>query len=91
MSEEPGGRWILGYARRAEKQIARLDAPTRRRVLAALDRLANEDRSLDVKRITGSQQARVRVGDMRVIFESDRKTREIVIHHVLPRGRAYDR
>jgi mRNA-degrading endonuclease RelE of RelBE toxin-antitoxin system len=82
---------MLSYTRRAEKEIARLDEPTGRRVLAALDRLAREDRSLDVKRLAGSQQARVRVGDMRVIFESNRKTREIVIHHVLPRGRAYDR
>jgi mRNA interferase RelE/StbE len=91
MSEEPAGRCVLSYARRAEKEIARLDAPMRRRVLAALSRLANGDRSLDVKRLTGSSQSRVRVGDMRVVFESDRRTGEIVIHRVVPRGRAYDR
>ncbi|MFI5004681.1 MAG: type II toxin-antitoxin system RelE/ParE family toxin [Solirubrobacterales bacterium] len=91
MNDEPTGRWILRYARRAEKEIARLDAPMRRRVLAALSRLANEDRSLDVKRLTGSQQSRVRVGDMRVIIEFDHETGEIVIHRVVPRGRAYDR
>lgn len=91
MSEEPAGRWTLSYAKRAEKEIARLDAPMRKRVLAALDRLANGDPSLDVKRLTDSRQLRVRVGEMRVIFESNHKTGEIVVHRVLPRGRAYDR
>jgi mRNA-degrading endonuclease RelE of RelBE toxin-antitoxin system len=89
MSEEPAGRWTLSYARRAEKEIARLDAPMRRRVLVALGRLASGDPSLDVKRLTDSRQSRVRVGDMRVIFEPNRETGEIVVHRVVPRGRAY--
>ncbi len=89
MSDEPARRWTLSYTRRAEKEIARLDAPIRRRVLASLSRLANRDPSLDVKRLTGSQQSRVRVGDVRVIFEHDPETGEIVVHRVMPRGQAY--
>jgi mRNA-degrading endonuclease RelE of RelBE toxin-antitoxin system len=60
-------------------------------MLAALDRLAAEDLSIDVVRLTGSDQLRLRVGDWRVLFRRRPDTRQIVIEHVLPRGRAYDR
>lgn len=88
MSGESGG-WTLSYARRAEKDLARLDAPVRRRVLDALGRLADADPSLDVKRLSGSRQSRVRVGDIRMIIEFYPETDQVVIHRVVPRGRAY--
>ncbi len=75
--------------RRGGKELRRLDPQIQRRVIAALDRLANGDPSLDVKHLTGSRQSRVRVGDVRVIFELDRQAREILVHRVVPRGRAY--
>lgn len=88
MSDDPR-RVVL--TRRGGKELRRLDPQTQRRLIAALDRLADGDPSLDVKRLTGSQQSRIRVGDMRVIFESDRETGEILVYRVVPRGRAYDR
>lgn len=81
----------LRLTRSAEKELRRLDPPIRTRVLAALDRLLAGDRSLDVRRLTGSTHCRLRVGDWRVIFDHDRDTATILIRHVLPRGRAYDR
>jgi len=81
----------LRLTRSAEKELRRLDPPIRTRVFAALDRLAAEDRSLDVRRLTGSESYRLRVGDWRVIFDHDPATRTIIVRHVLPRGRAYDR
>jgi mRNA-degrading endonuclease RelE of RelBE toxin-antitoxin system len=60
-------------------------------VLAALDRLVADDRSLDVRRLTGSDHFRLRVGAWRVIFDYDMAADAILIRHVLPRGRAYER
>ncbi len=45
----------LRFTRSAEKELRRLDPPIRSRVLGALDHLAAEDRSLDVRRLTGSE------------------------------------
>lgn len=85
-----GGR-ALRFTRTAEKELRRLDPPIRGRVLGALDRLSADDRSLDVRRLTGSEHFRLRVGDWRVIFDYDRATQTVLIRHILPRGRAYER
>jgi mRNA interferase RelE/StbE len=84
-------RRSLRFTRSAEKELRRLDPPIRSRVLSALDRLAADDRSLDVRRLTGSEHFRLRVGDWRVIFDYDRNTQTVLVRHVLPRGRAYER
>lgn len=90
MSEEPAGRWTLSYARRAEKDIARLDAQVRRRVFAALERLA-ADTTIDARKLKTVDEWRIRVGAWRVRFTRDNGARTIHVTHVLPRGRAYDR
>jgi mRNA interferase RelE/StbE len=73
------------------RDMRRLDRSTRERIFNALDRLAAGDRSLDVRRLSGREEHRLRVGDWRILFERDPKTRSIAIVRVLPRGRAYDR
>lgn len=83
--------WRVEFAPVAAKEFRRLDPPVRRRVLAALDRLAVGDPTLDVKRLKGGAESRLRVGDWRVRFRRDEAARLIVVGHVLPRGRAYDR
>jgi mRNA interferase RelE/StbE len=85
-----GGR-ALRFTRSAEKDLRRLDPPIRKRVLGGLDRLLAEDRSLDVRRLTGSEQFRLRVGDWRVIFDYDGETETVLVRRILPRGRAYER
>jgi mRNA interferase RelE/StbE len=62
----------LRFTRTAEKELRRLDPPIRARVLRALDRLGADDRLVDVRRLTGSEHFRLRVGDWRVIFDYDR-------------------
>jgi len=92
MSEGDDGAWTPAYTRRAEKDVARLDAQVRKRVLLAIDRLvADPDNSVAVRKLSGRPEARLRVGDWRVIFETDRESRTVIVHRVLPRGRAYDR
>ncbi len=71
--------------------MRRLDPPVQRRVFAALDRLAADDPSVDVVKLTGQEQWRLRVGDWHVLFEREEAIRVIAVIRVLPRGRAYDR
>lgn len=81
----------LRFTRTAQKELRRLDPPIRTRILGALDRLAADDRSLDVRRLTSSEHFRLRVGDWRVIFDYDNADDTVLVRHVLPRGRAYER
>jgi mRNA interferase RelE/StbE len=81
----------LRFTRTAQKELRRLDPPIRARILGALDRLLAEDRSLDIRRLTSSEHFRLRVGDWRVIFDYDGATETVLVRHVLPRSRAYER
>lgn len=85
------GPWRVDFGRRAERDMRRLDPPVRKRVWAALDRLAADDPALDVLKLTGEETWRARVGDWRILFERDEAARQIIVARVLPRGRAYDR
>jgi mRNA interferase RelE/StbE len=84
-------RWTLEFERRAQRDMARLDPQIARRVIVALDRLLDQDPSLDLQRLNGSDEWRLRVGDWRVRLQLDFETRSVVVVRVLPRGRAYDR
>lgn len=85
-------RWEVHLSRRAQKDIARLDPPVKRRVLHALVELQTDPRNArGVRKLAGSREARLRVGDWRVIFEARFDSREIQVTRVLPRGRAYER
>lgn len=81
----------MRFTRTAEKEIRRLDSPIRTRVSCALDRLAVGDRSLEVRRLTASEHFRLPVCDWRVIFDYDPQAETVLVRHVLPRGRAYER
>lgn len=63
--------WAISFEPRAERDLRRLDRQVARRVLAALDRLLVRDPSLDVRRLTGSDEWRLRVGDWRVRLRLD--------------------
>lgn len=87
--EEP--RWSLSFERRAQRDLGRLDPQIARRVASALDRLLDQDPSLDLRRLRRSDEWRLRVGDWRVRLQLEFETRTVVVVRVLPRGRAYDR
>lgn len=88
MTGEP---WGVSYTPRARRDLRALEPQIRTRVLAAIDRLVARDPALDVRRLTGSPEYRIRVGDWRVRFMFDAEAQMIVVQRVLPRGRAYDR
>jgi mRNA interferase RelE/StbE len=83
--------WAIEFESRAERDLSRLDPPVARRVVAALDRLRERDPSLDLRRLRGTDEWRLRVGDWRVRLQLDFNARTVVVVRILPRGRAYDR
>lgn len=84
--------WRVVIDDRARKDLRRIDPPTRRRILAAITKLGQSaELTGDVKRLKGSNEYRLRVGDWRVRFDRDGRQLIIMVIRVLPRGRAYDR
>ena len=84
--------WHVVIDSRARKDLRRIDPPTRQRILRAIARLAQgAELTGDVKRLKGSREYRLRVGDWRVRFEREDRQLIITVVRVMPRGRAYDR
>ncbi len=84
--------WRVVVDDRARKDLRRIDPPTRERILRAIARLAQgAELTGDVKRLQGSHEYRLRVGDWRVRFERNDQQLTVTVVRVLPRGRAYDR
>ena len=81
--------WEIVYTNRARRDVDRLDISVARRVLPALERLANGEPS-DVRKLRGaSGDSRLRVGDWRVIFDFDRRGRTLNIKRIIHRREAY--
>jgi mRNA interferase RelE/StbE len=84
--------WRVTVDDRARKDLRKIDPTVRRRILAGIQRLGNNaELTGDVKRLKGSNEYRLRVGDWRVRFELDTRNITITVMRILPRGRAYDR
>jgi mRNA-degrading endonuclease RelE of RelBE toxin-antitoxin system len=84
--------WSIAFIPSGRKDLNRLDQQVRRRVYTALQRLAADpDHTTGVRKLTGRSDSRLRVGDWRVSFETDRESRTVIVHRVLTRGRAYNR
>ncbi len=90
-SETAEESWSVSFAKRADKDMERLDPPVRQRVSDGIEGLTDDDASSDVRKLKGSDELRLRVSDWRVRFRRDAAKREIVVLRVLPRGRAYKR
>jgi mRNA-degrading endonuclease RelE of RelBE toxin-antitoxin system len=60
-------------------------------VISALDQLAANDPRADVRKLAGTDEQGLRVGDWRIRFWRDADSRRIVVLRVLPRGRACER
>ena len=56
-------------SRRAAKAVTSLDKPLRRKILAAIDALADDPRPVGCRKLAGQQAWRIRVGDCRIIYE----------------------
>ena len=77
----------IAYTGVAARQRAKLDAKVRARIDTKLDAYARSGQG-DVKRLTGRDGARLRVGDWRVIFYEEGGT--IIVAAVGHRREIYD-
>ena len=62
-------RYTLVIERRAQKALARIEQRDRGRIANAIRGLARDPRPPGVKRLTGRDAYRLRVGDYRVLYE----------------------
>ena len=84
---DPGG-WRIEVRPAALKSLRKLGWKDRERIRAAIGKLPDGD----VKRLRGPERLwRLRVGELRVIFDRRAKEKVIDILAVRPRGRAYRR
>ena len=83
----------LTFKRQAIKALRKMPSPPARRIRRELDELAEnpEGRDLDVNALRGRRGFRLRVGEMRVIFERDDDACIIDVLRIAPRGQAYRR
>jgi len=82
--------WTVAFERRASRDLRQLDPPIAERVIAAIEQLAADPTKTELRKLSGREGSRLRVGDWRVILQLNRRERQITICRVLPRGRAYD-
>lgn len=60
----------ITYARSALKELRKLDRQIARRVLRAIDALADEPRPLGCLQLSGGEgELRIRVGDYRIVYD----------------------
>ena len=55
--------------RRAQRALSRIPQQERDRIAATIPRLADEPRPHGVKKLTGREAWRIRVGDYRILYE----------------------
>ena len=81
--------WQIGFTSIAEKRIAKIPQPDRRRILMAIDRL-HDGLVGDIKPLKGkTNQWRLRVGGWRIVFAADTLNRIVIIKYVDVRGDVY--
>jgi mRNA interferase RelE/StbE len=61
--------YALFIERRAQRSLSRIVAKDRDRISGAIRRLADEPRPRGVKKLSGRDAWRIRVGDYRVLYE----------------------
>ena len=73
-----------------EKDLRALSATVRARVLARLEQLREEPLPRQAVKLAGGEAwYRVRVGDYRIIYGVDTRTRQITVHYIRHRRDVY--
>ena len=72
---------------KAVKYYNKLNEPYKSRVEIALSRMEKEPPEGDIKSLTGSNEFRLRVGDLRILFAIESDT--IFVTDMGPRGQIY--
>jgi mRNA interferase RelE/StbE len=75
--------------RRALKDIAALPKDYARLVSEHIDRLAQEPRPPDSKKLRGTKNHSLRVGTYRILYDIDDEARNVTVYRVKHRREAY--
>lgn len=82
--------YSIQWTREATRDIKRLDATLRKRIVRAVEELADHPRPPGCKKLIGYVDTwRIRVGDWRILYRIDDKVLLVMILRVRPRGGAY--
>lgn len=87
-------KWEIVLSKDSWKYLNKLEKRSPRRILDALGELSEKENPIfhkDVRPLTGKlkESYRLRIGDLRVIFEIDWTEKRIGILAIVPRGNAY--
>ncbi|XAS68204.1 type II toxin-antitoxin system RelE/ParE family toxin [Micrococcaceae bacterium Sec5.7] len=84
--------YTVDFTTRAAKEIRRLDASTRRGILVSIAELGIDPRPTACKKLTGEQSAwRIRIGDYRVLLETEDTILTVTVVRVAHRREVYKR
>jgi mRNA interferase RelE/StbE len=82
--------WNIHWSRAAERDFRRLPPATRSRIIAAIERLAENPEIVDIRPLVGEGDLwRLRVGDYRVLFLFEPLENAIIIAPFSHRRDAY--
>lgn len=79
----------LEVARSAERDLRRMVAGDRQRVIAAVQALGAEPRPQGCQKMTDREEYRIRVGDYRVMYTIDDRARVVIIYRAAHRRDVY--
>jgi len=82
--------YTIFIRRSAQKSLARIAAPFQDHIIAAIRRLAVTPYPAGVKKLSGREAWRIRVGDYRVIYDIDDKRRIIEVVAIGHRREVYN-
>jgi mRNA interferase RelE/StbE len=69
--------------------VASLEKPLRRRILAAIDALADDPQPPGCKKLVGQDGWRIRVGDYRILYELHDRVLLVIVVDIGHRGEIY--
>jgi mRNA interferase RelE/StbE len=81
--------WEILLTNAAKKYLKKLTPDNQKRIINALRSLITEPSLADLKPLKGRNEARLRVGDYRVIIKIDAENKQIVVTKIGSRGDVY--
>jgi len=82
--------WVVAFARRAERDLERLDKRSQETILRRIREAAADPASADLAKLAGRvDEWRIRVGSWRIIVELNTHTGQMLVTRIVPRRDAY--
>jgi mRNA interferase RelE/StbE len=81
--------WECILTNHAKKYLKRLTPENQRRIIKALRDLCIDPSLVDLKPLKGRPEARIRVGDYRIILRIESENKRFIVTVIAPRGDVY--